>query len=221
MDADNPMSLYACFLEQRKFISAPSFFLKTFMSKSRLLHYARLALCASSIAAVGTYDSSAKESNKQAVPAEHSTKLDTTNGFRGQKFGTPFSEFQGLTLDKDQGDLKLYFKEDENLQLGPVKLESIIYHFFQDKFFAVSLNSQDRDSTLGLLRVAQVAFGQGAERPDAKDDLDKSWLGKAAEAFFTVNPKTEEGSLIIRDNQLGSQVEAYWEKLTADAANDL
>jgi hypothetical protein len=62
---DNRRAIYACILEQRKFISAPSFF-QNIMSKSRLLHYARLALCASSIAAVGTYDSPAKESNKQA-----------------------------------------------------------------------------------------------------------------------------------------------------------
>ena len=85
----------------------------------------------------------------------------------------------------------------------------------------VSLHTQDRDNTLRLLRVAKVAFGQGDERPNAKDELDKSWLGKAAEAFFTVNPKTEEGSLLIRDNQLGSEVEAYWEKLTNEAANEL
>ena len=74
---------------------------------------------------------------------------------------------------------------------------------------------------MGLLRVAQAAFGQGDQRANAKDELDKAWLGKTAEAFFTINPRTEEGSLIIRDNQLGSQVEAYREKLTNDAANDL
>jgi len=72
-----------------------------------------------------------------------------------------------------------------------------------------------------LLRVAQAAFGQGNERPNAKEELDKSWLGKAAEAFFTIHPRTDEGSLFIRDNQIGSEVEAYWEKLTKEAANDL
>ena len=192
-----------------------------FNSKSALVRYSRLAYCAATIAAVGTCGSLAKEPNNLPVPPEHTTRLDTTTGFRGQKFGTSFSEFQGLNLDRDEGDLKLYTKKDENLQLGPVKLETIVYHFFQDKFFAVSLHTQDRDNTLRLLRVAQAAFGQGNERPNAKDELDKSWLGKAAEAFFTVNPKTEEGSLLIRDNQLGSEVEAYWEKLTNEAANDL
>ena len=192
-----------------------------FISESGLLHYARLAFCAATVAAVSTSGSLGKQPNHQPAAPEQTTKLDTTTGFRGQKFGTPFSEFQGLTLEKDEGDLKLYTKKDENLQLGPAKLETIVYHFFQDKFFAVSLHTQDRENTLRLLRVAQVAFGAGNSRPNAKDDLDQAWLGKNAEAFFNVNPKTDEGSLVIRDNQLGAEVEAYWEKLTNEAANDL
>ena len=195
------------------------------ISESAFLRYSRLALCVTTVAAVSAGGSLAKEpnakgSNDQSAP-EQTKKLDTTTGFRGQKFGTAFSEFQGLNLDREEGELKLYTKKDDNLQLGPVKLETIVYHFFQDKFFAVSLHTQDRDNTLRLLRVAQAAFGQGNQTANAKDDLDKSWLGKAAEAFFTVNPKTEEGSLLIRDNKLGSQMEAYWEKLINEAANDL
>jgi hypothetical protein len=192
-----------------------------FLSESGLLRYARVAFCAATVAAVSTIGSLGKQPNHQPVTPEQATKLDSTTGFRGQKFGTSFSEFQGLKLEKDEGDLKLYTKQGENLQLGPAKLETVVYHFFQDKFFAVSLHTQDRDNTLRLLRVAQAAFGQGNWRPNAKDDLDQNWLGKAAEAFFNVNPKTEEGSLLIRDNQIGSQVEAYWEKLTNDAVNDL
>jgi hypothetical protein len=192
-----------------------------FISKSGLLRYARIAFCASTVAAVSTTGSLGKQPNQKAATPEQATKLDTTTGFRGQNFGTSFSEFKGLTLEKDQGDLKLYTKKEENLELGPVKLETVIYHFFQDKFFAVSLHTQDRDNTLRMLRVAQAAFGPGNWRPNAKDDLDQTWLGKTAEAFFAINPKSEEGSLVIRDNQIGAQVEAYWEKLTNDAANDL
>ena len=192
-----------------------------YIRESGLLHFARLAFCTATVAAMSTSGSLGKQPNHQPAGPEQATKLDTTNGFRGQKFGTSFSDFQGLTLEKDQGDLKLYTKKDENLQLGLVKLETIVYHFFQDKFFAVSLHTQDREDTLRLLRVAQAAFGQGNSRPNAKDDLDQNWMGKTAEAFFNVNPKTEEGSLIIRDNQIGSEVEAYWQKLTSDAANDL
>ena len=44
--------------------------------------------------------------------------LDSLAGFRGVKFGTPFSEFQELALDQDHGKLKLYTKKDEDLKLG-------------------------------------------------------------------------------------------------------
>jgi hypothetical protein len=192
-----------------------------FISESGLSRYARLAFCAATVVAVSTSGSLGKQPNQKSATPEQATKLDATNGFRGQNFGTAFSDFQGLTLEKDEGDLKLYTKKDENLQLGPVKLETVIYHFFQDKFFAVSLHTKERDNTLRLLRVAQAAFGPGNWRPNAKDELDQTWLGKTAEAFFAINPKTEEGSLVIRDNQIGSQVEAYWEKLANEAANDL
>jgi hypothetical protein len=192
-----------------------------FISKSGLLRYARLAFCAATVAALSTSSSPGKQPSHQPPTPVQTSKLDTTSGFRGQKFGTAFSEFPGLTVDKDEGDLKLYTKKGEDLQLGPVKLETVVYHFFQGKFFAVSLHTQDRDNTLGLLRIAVAAFGPGNWRANAKDDLDQTWLGKTTEAFFAVNPKTEEGSLFIRDNQIGSEVEAYQEKLTNDAANDL
>lgn len=165
--------------------------------------------------------STAAESSKQSTTNAQQNKLDSLNGFRGQKFGTPLSEFQGLTLDKDKGDIKLYVKKDDNLVLGPVKLETIVYHFFQDKFYAVSLHTQERDDTLNLLRVALLAFGAGNQRPNARDDLDQSWQGKTAEAFFNVNSKTDKGSLFIRENQLGAEVEAYREKIAQEAANEL
>ena len=192
-----------------------------FMRKRRFARYMRMPLCVTALAVTTVTGAFAKDPSKKTAASEPATKLDTTTGFRGQKFGTEFSQFQNLTLDKDEGDLKLYTKKDENLQLGPVKLATIVYHFFQDKFFAVSLHTENRDNTMGLLRIAVAAFGQGNQSTEAKDDLDRSWEGKNAEAFFNVNPKTEEGSFIIRDNQLSTQVEQYREKLTKEAANDL
>jgi hypothetical protein len=191
------------------------------MRKSRSARYVRIPLCVAALLVTAVIGSFAKDPSKKVAGPEPATKLDTTTGFRGQKFGTELSQFQNLTLDRDEGDLKLYTKRDENLQLGPVKLGTIVYHFFQDKLFAVSLHTESRDNTLGLLRIAVAAFGEGNQSAEAKDDLDRSWEGKNAEAFFNVNPKTEEGSLIIRDNQLSTQVEQYREKLTKEAANDL
>jgi hypothetical protein len=183
--------------------------------------FVSFALCAAGVPGSAVTISAAAKPIKQSATEQQSTKLDTLTAFRGQKFGTSFADFQGLTIEKDEGDIKLYSKKDENLVLGPAKLEAIIYYFFQDKFYAVSLHTQDRDNTLDLLRVAIAAFGPGDRDSNAKDELDQSWIGKNAEAFFNVSPKSEEGSLLIRDNALAAQVEAYTDKLAKDAGDSL
>ncbi|MBV9999266.1 MAG: hypothetical protein JO015_09145 [Verrucomicrobia bacterium] len=122
--------------------------------------------------------------------------------------------------------MKLYARKDDNLTLGPAKLEAIVYYFFQDKLYAVSLHTADRENTLLLLRIAQTAFGPADRRPgtegeSGEDQLDQSWQGKVSEAIFTANAKTEQGSLLIRDNQLGNQVEAQLDKSVHEAADEL
>lgn len=84
-----------------------------FISESGLLRYARLAFCAATVAALSTTSSPGKQSSNQPAAPVQTSKLDTTTGFRGQKFGTSFSEFPGLTVEKDEGDLKLYTKGRE------------------------------------------------------------------------------------------------------------
>lgn len=167
----------------------------------------------------------AEPENTQPAGSPPPNKLDSAKGFRGLKFGAPKSDFQGLTLEEDHGDIKLDARKDDNLALGPAKLEAIIYYFFQDKFYAVSLHTADRENTLLLLRIAQTAFGFPDRRPGtevgAGDQLDQSWQGQVSEAIFTVTQKTDEGSLLIRDNQLGSQVEAQLGKSVHEAADDL
>jgi hypothetical protein len=187
----------------------------------RICGFVWRVFCAVAILVPTVSVSTAAGPSKRSGPAQQPTKLDTLTGFRDQKFGTPFSEFQGLTVEKDEGDVKLYSKKDDQLVLGPARLQAIVYYFFQDKFYAVSLHTEDRADTLDLLRVAVSAFGPGSQESNAKDELDQSWLGKNAEAFFNVNPKTEEGSLLIRDGAIAAQVEVYTDKLAKDAGDSL
>jgi hypothetical protein len=63
-----------------------------FISESGLLRYARLAFCAATVVAVSTSGSLGKQPNQKSATPEQATKLDATNGFRGQNFGTAFSD---------------------------------------------------------------------------------------------------------------------------------
>jgi hypothetical protein len=65
-------------------------------------------------------------------------------------FGTAFPEFKDLSVDQDYGRLKLYTKHNEDLKLGLAKLSSIVYHFFDVKFYGVSIHTTDPANTQPL-----------------------------------------------------------------------
>lgn len=102
-----------------------------FISESGLLRFTRLAFCAATVAAVSTVGSLAKEPKDQEAASEPTKKLDTATGFRGQKFGTSFLEFTGLTLERDEGDLKLYINKDKTSNLGPSSSKQLFITFFK------------------------------------------------------------------------------------------
>ncbi|MET0224444.1 MAG: hypothetical protein ABW346_08725, partial [Terrimicrobium sp.] len=85
----------------------------------------------------------AEDTQTEKVAPGSVAYLDSLAGFRGIKFGTAFSEFTDLTLDQDHGKLKLYTKTNEDLKLGLARLDTIVYHFFDDKLYGVSIHTTD------------------------------------------------------------------------------
>jgi hypothetical protein len=153
------------------------------------------------------------------TPTQHpvSGYLATADGFRGIKYGTELSSLTGFKLDQDQGAIKFYIKKNDKLTLGPIKLEAIVYHFFNDKLFGVSLHTNTEGSTESLLRVAQTLFGNGSN-PNESQEV---WKGKKISAIYSVNPKDESGVLLLLDNALESEKETYLAKASEEALKDL
>jgi hypothetical protein len=114
----------------------------------------------------------AEDTQTEKVAPGSVAYLDSLAGFRGIKFGTPFSEFQDLAVNQDHGKLKLYTKTDEDLKLGLARLDTIVYHFFDDKFYGVSIHTTDPANTQTLVAIAGTGFGQGAK-------LDRILSGRA------------------------------------------
>jgi hypothetical protein len=143
--------------------------------------------------------------------------LDSLAGFRGVKFGTSFSEFQEMALDQDHGKLKLYTKKDEDLKLGLARLETIVYHFFDDKLYGVSIHTTDPANTQTLVAIAGTGFGQGAKL----DQQNTIWQGEKAWAQLSQNPGTGEGTLFIGDCELSRQLGEYEQRAALEAAAQL
>jgi hypothetical protein len=172
------------------------------------------SLCVASAFAVASTPAFGKPPASEAPAA---SQLEALDGFREVKFGAALADIPGLNIEQDHGDVKLYRKDDD-LAFGPAKLDAIVYHFFRGKLYAVSLHTATRDDSLFLLRTAQKAFGADSS---ADETLDEAWEGKTASVFFTMNPKTDEGQLLLMNNETAAQVEKYQDALITEAAKAL
>lgn len=143
--------------------------------------------------------------------------LDSLNGFRGVAFGTEFGKFTGLAVDQDRGKLKLYTKKGEDLALGLAKLSTVVYHFFDSKFYGVSLHSTDIADTRTLLAIVNTGFGPGVKL----DPHNTIWQGEKAWAQFSQNPGSGEGTLFIGNCEIAQQLGQYEQQAAAEAAAQL
>jgi hypothetical protein len=146
--------------------------------------------------------------------------LDNKNGFRGVAFGTSVSDFKNLSLYRDRGVVKAYRRADEDLSVGAASVESIVYVFVHDKFYAVSIHV-DSENSKNLLKLFQVAFGQGIRPPGPASQY--FWTGKVASAHFfeDVDPGSHEGRGWIGNNELQKDYDEAMKEFFMEAAGKL
>jgi hypothetical protein len=206
--------------------------------------YLRKILMAGSVAALATtlafaQDKPPAPAKKAATgahpaakePAEnemgHVHYLDFKNGFRGTKFGSPSSAIPGLSLNRDQGAMKIYQKSGETLSIGDCQLDKILYHFVDDKLMGVSLFPKDTDDGKALLQVFEIAFGSGATaKPHADSGEHKQhaddfyWKGKIANARLSYT-EAHQAEAWIGNNDLQEAYGKVQKKMAEEAAATL
>lgn len=143
--------------------------------------------------------------------------LDARNGFRGVEFGTDFAKFSGLKVDRDHGKLKMYTKEGDKLSLGLATLEDIVYHFFDGKFYGVSLHAGDKPNGDTLRAIIFTAFGPGQKL----DDHNTLWEGSKAWAELSENPDTGQVTVFIGSNEIAQKLGDYEQKAAEQATSEL
>jgi hypothetical protein len=183
--------------------------------------FRRITFCMAASLTVLAVANAAEAPKKETQPKEgqpgSTAYLDSLDGFRGVKFGTDFSKFSDLTLDQDHGKLKFYTKKGEDYRLGLATLTTIVYHFFDGKFYGVSLHTSDMTNTKTLLAIASAAFGGG----EKQDEANSIWQGQICWAHFSENFATNEGTLFIGNEELSRQLGDYEQKAANDAASQL
>lgn len=147
-------------------------------------------------------------------------KLDGVKGYKGLAFGSDFSAAKdSLVLEQDRGQLKIYKKKGEKLQMGSALLETVLYFYFDGKLYGVSFHTNDGQDSLALQTIFSEAFGAGEESADGGPST--IWIGKTNGALFDLNTSTGDASAFLFDVKLHDAFLAYEKAALEKAADQL
>lgn len=146
-----------------------------------------------------------------------SAGLAKANGFRGMEFGSPVDGFTSLKIHEDRGPLKIYVDETDKELLGPVLLDEITYYFFDGKFMAVALHTDDGNDTSNAIRILEGAYGPATPLEGENTYL---WKGDKVSVRLSVSPDGE-GEIYINNNELYKAYHDAEEKAVQDAIKEL
>lgn len=135
------------------------------------------------------------------------TAFAEADGFRGIKWGTKLSTLKNMQLlaDNRKGQ-KVYSRKDDQLIIGGADLESIDYHFWQDKFCSVFVMCEGYLNFRFLKDSTFEKFGAGSQTNPFMEDY--MWYGETTGMVLKYNEISQKGSLsmfsreilAIRDN---------------------
>lgn len=110
--------------------------------------------------------------------------------FRGIKWGSSAEVQKDLLLHKKDGGVSIYTRKNDKMQIGEVDgIKNIYYFFFNNKFYKVTINLQEKDSLKNYARLTEIfenLYGIPSKREDQKGDffvnkpiiINRSWQGK-------------------------------------------
>lgn len=96
-------------------------------------------------------------------------------GFRGMKWGSNRTDFSGLALFNYDPIIQRYIRKGDNLQIGGVELESIIYNFYKGRFMGVSIETRGADEWKRLKAMMLDKFGPAPNISKKKSAEQYEW----------------------------------------------
>jgi len=126
------------------------------------------------------------------------------DGFRGIKWGAQVSSVSGLSQIASDGDLLLYEKNDDQLQMGEVRLEQVIYGFYKSRFYMGMVYFP----AVGFKRIEEMMtrqLGQPAKPDNTPSKL--IWDSDNVSVLLTLGDGSEQGRLVYLYKPIQLEVE--------------
>ena len=125
------------------------------------------------------------------------------NGFRDLLWGSKLSDIIGMAkIETDTGlaGVDQYFRPDDVLQIGEAKLDKIIYSFWHEKLYTITIWTQGHSNYKALRDVVFEQLGKGSRRDASLERY--IWPDKLTDRMLEYVKEGEHGMLWMRSRKL-------------------
>jgi len=126
------------------------------------------------------------------------------DGFRGVKWAAGVASISGINQIAGEGDVALYEKSDDQLQMGEVRLDQVIYGFYKGRFYMGMVYFP----AAGFERMGQMLTAQLGQ--PAKPDNTSSkqiWDGENVSVLLTLGENSDQARLVYLYKPIQLEVE--------------
>jgi hypothetical protein len=116
-------------------------------------------------------------------------------GFRGVQWGSNITEHPDMVFEEDTGATKYYVRKDDELMIGNLKVDKIVYVFSRDRFLAVRVLYHSIPNFTKLKQAFDRLYG-GGSKDTSKDKY--SWHDFNLTFSLEYNQMRDEGYVIVR-----------------------
>lgn len=85
-------------------------------------------------------------------------KLDESNGFENFKFGSPQASYKNLSIEIDEGNIKLFSVSPEEIKITGIEFDNVRLTFLKNKLNAIALTTKNSTGKL-FLDLLKSKFG--------------------------------------------------------------
>jgi len=137
------------------------------------------------------------------------------DGFAGIEWGTPLEDIQGLVFVRhDPGeDVDVYVRPADDLEFEGIELSRLEYLFWQEQFYAASLEFESYDNFLNLKAFFDERFEKGFRKGTADQvRYIALWEGEKTEVILAYHVNEEAGILWLASLKMIRKMERRTEE---------
>lgn len=141
------------------------------------------------------------------------------DGFRGIKWGTPFSAHaKELTLVEKGKDENYYLRKGEKMSIGGAELKQLAYGYWKNQFVSVFIETLGVGNKSALLEAFRAQFGQGYKPNQFLDEY--LWRGATTTMSVKCSPIGDKCKAFLFSTELMAKQSEESKKAAAGAAKD-